>query len=316
MKVFIRLGVFTALIVLAFSSCATIVAGGSPKITIDGDRNEPVTIITEKQIYENVELPTQVKVNRHKIDGQRVQIKSENYNYRDIYLDKAINGWTFGNILIGGLIGWGVDLGTNCVSKPSKKVYYIEGTPKAPKAPQAPAASVAPKPTGHYVSILSKVEKPANPDVRYGETTVIKDSLSKYRYEDNIIDITIYGNSRQFSFVLKNVSDNSIKIIWNDAAFVDYDGKTSKIMHSGIKYSERESNQVATTIIKGARLDDLVIPNCNVKYNEALNGWITESMYPSVDGKSPGQLCLMLPIQIKDVINEYLFVFDVQYVFD
>ena len=36
MKVFIRLGVFTALIVLAFSSCATIVAGGSPKITIDG----------------------------------------------------------------------------------------------------------------------------------------------------------------------------------------------------------------------------------------------------------------------------------------
>ena len=93
MKVFIRLGVFTALIVLAFSSCATIVAGGSPKITIDGDRNEPVTIITEKQIYENVELPTQVKVNRHKIDGQRVQIKSENYNYRDIYLDKAINGF-------------------------------------------------------------------------------------------------------------------------------------------------------------------------------------------------------------------------------
>ena len=42
----------------------------------------------------------------------------------------------FCNILIGGLMGWGVDLGTNCVSKPSKKVYYIEGTPKAPKAPK------------------------------------------------------------------------------------------------------------------------------------------------------------------------------------
>ena len=112
--------------VLSFSSCATIVAGGSPRITIDGDTKQPVTIITEKQTYPDVTLPYTVQVNRHHIDGQRIQIKSDNGDYRDVVLEKKVNSWTWGNILIGGLIGWGVDLITNCVSKPSKANYYIE----------------------------------------------------------------------------------------------------------------------------------------------------------------------------------------------
>lgn len=126
MKKLLRNAAIAAILVTSMSSCATIVAGGSPKITIDGDTKEPVTIITEKQTYPNVQLPYTVQVNRHHIDGQRIQIQSEKNNYRDVVLDKAVNSWTFGNILIGGLIGWGVDLITNCVSKPSKATYYIE----------------------------------------------------------------------------------------------------------------------------------------------------------------------------------------------
>lgn len=126
MKKNIKMAVIAASVVLSFSSCATIVAGGSPKITIDGDTKEPVTIITEKQTYPDVTLPYTVQVNRHHIDGQRVQIKSNNADYRDVVLEKKVNSWTWGNILIGGLVGWGVDLITNCVSKPAKANYYIE----------------------------------------------------------------------------------------------------------------------------------------------------------------------------------------------
>ena len=126
MKKVIKMAVFAACVVLSFSSCATIVAGGSPKITIDGDTKEPVTIITEKQTYPDVQLPYTVQVNRHHIDGQRIQIKSNKAEYRDVVLDKTVNSWTFGNILLGGLIGWGVDLITNCVSKPSKATHFIE----------------------------------------------------------------------------------------------------------------------------------------------------------------------------------------------
>ena len=122
----IMLAAIAACTIMMCSSCATIVAGGSPRITIDGDTREPVTIITEKQTYPDVTLPYEVQVNRHHIDGQRIQIKSEKDSYRDVVLEKKVNTWTWGNILIGGLVGWGVDLITNCVSKPSKPNYYIE----------------------------------------------------------------------------------------------------------------------------------------------------------------------------------------------
>jgi hypothetical protein len=119
-----------AMTTLLMSSCATIVAGGAPKITINGDVPEPVMITTEEQSYGGLTLPAVVKVKRHHLDGQRIQIRSDNYRYDDIVLKKTVNGWAFGNILIGGLIGWGIDLGTNCVSKPAQTEFTITPLPK------------------------------------------------------------------------------------------------------------------------------------------------------------------------------------------
>lgn len=119
-----------AMTTLLMSSCATIVAGGAPKITINGDVPEPVTIETEEAAYIDVTLPVMVKVKRHHIDGQRIKITSENYQYNDIMLKKTLNDWTLGNILLGGLIGWGIDLGTNCVSKPAQTEFTITPLPK------------------------------------------------------------------------------------------------------------------------------------------------------------------------------------------
>ena len=124
-KTFFKAALFAATTSTLLSSCATIVSGGSPKITIDGNLSEPVTITTTKQTYPNVTLPYVVKVNRHKLDGQRIYIQSETTRYKDVVLEKSTNGWAFGNILIGGLIGWAIDLGTNCVSKPAQTHFYI-----------------------------------------------------------------------------------------------------------------------------------------------------------------------------------------------
>ena len=122
---FIKVALFAAAMPMLLSSCATIVSGGSPKITIDGNLTEPVTITTTKQVYPNVTLPYQVKVNRHNLDGQRIYIQSETTRYKDVVLQKTINEWAFGNILLGGLIGWAIDLGTNCVSRPAQTQFYI-----------------------------------------------------------------------------------------------------------------------------------------------------------------------------------------------
>ena len=111
---------------MLFSSCATIFSGGSPKITLDGNLGEPVTITTEKQVYKNVTLPYIVQVNRHHLNGQRIHIQSEDQQYPDVVLSKSVNALTFLNIF-NYLVGWPVDLATNCVSKPAQSRYYVEG---------------------------------------------------------------------------------------------------------------------------------------------------------------------------------------------
>ena len=176
--------------------------------------------------------------------------------------------------------------------------------------------------SGKYISLLAAVEKPSNTEIRYGETITIpsENGISKFTYKDNVIDIMIFADRSNFNFVLQNISESSIKIVWDEAVFVNFDGSTEKVMHKGIKFSEKNGAQPATTIIKNAKWEDTVTPTHLVYYREATKytegRWDTHSMYPTVKGLKPGQVKLMLPIQIKDVINEYIFVFDVQYVYN
>ncbi len=194
----------------------------------------------------------------------------------------------------------------------------IDGTTKEVKAAYAKSEVFMNDDSGKFVASLTKVEKPSNSAVRYGKTTnVTEKDITKYSYEDNYIDILIFAGSSQFNFVLKNVSDNTLKVVWNEAVFVDVDGSTSKVMHSGIKYSQREGDQPASTIIKGAKLEDLAAPTDKVYYSETIKEWTSESLYSNADTKLEGQtIKLMLPIQVKDVVNEYIFEFTLTYVYN
>lgn len=46
---------------------------------------------------------------------------------------------------------------------------------------------------GGYITNLIKVEKPENPEIKYGKIQVISDTLNRYSYEDNLIDIFKVG---------------------------------------------------------------------------------------------------------------------------
>ena len=112
------------LITVLYSSCATIISGTSAKIQIDGDVDEPVNIVTSKNVYRDMSLPTTVEVKRRSLDGQHIQISSENYAFSDIILRKSVNPWS---ILSASFYGVPliVDLMTNAASKPAKDNFFI-----------------------------------------------------------------------------------------------------------------------------------------------------------------------------------------------
>ncbi len=120
---------FSMSVVLALSSCATMISGTKAEIMLNGEVDEPVNITTSDATYTQVELPITVKVKRRHLNGQRIKISSESYAFNDIVLKKSINEWTFLNPYF---VTIGVDMLTNAVSKPEQDVFYI--TPVGPSS--------------------------------------------------------------------------------------------------------------------------------------------------------------------------------------
>jgi hypothetical protein len=173
---------------------------------------------------------------------------------------------------------------------------------------------------------LSAVESPADAKQQFGETKVVtfdEEGISKYRYEDDYIDIVWYVSSKQFNFTLKNKSGHTLKINWDDVSYVDTKGQVGRVMHSGVKYAERNSSQPATTVPKGASISDILLPTDNVYYvSGQYGGWRESYLIPCVyktpeafnaeaSGYVGKTMTVMMPIMIENVQNDYTFTFNI-----
>lgn len=173
---------------------------------------------------------------------------------------------------------------------------------------------------------LSSVESPADAKQQFGETKVVtfnEGGVSKYRYEDDYINIVWYVGLKQFNFTLNNKSGHSLKINWDDISFVDTKGQVGRVMHSGVKYTERNNSQPATTVPKGASITDILLPTDNVYYvSGQYGGWRENYLLPCVY-KTPEEfnagassligktMTIMMPIIIENVQNDYTFTFNI-----
>ena len=180
--------------------------------------------------------------------------------------------------------------------------------------------------TAKYDVSLASVESPADAKAQFGETKVATfqdGEINKYRYEDDYIDIVWYVSTKQFNFTLKNKSNHTIKINWDDISFVDYEGNTGRVMHTGVKYNERNNSQPATTIPKGASLSDLLLPTENVYFTSGqYGGWnerlLIPSIYSTPEAFANGAnnyvgktMRILMPIMIENVQNDYTFEFKI-----
>ena len=181
------------------------------------------------------------------------------------------------------------------------------------------------KVSASYDICLSSVESPANAKKNFGETKIVlsqEDDLSKYKYEDDYISIKWFVLQTQFHFTLENKSPHSIKINWDDMSYVDINGKVGRVMHSGIKYAEKNNSQPPITVPRGATIDDILIPTDNVEYGSYI-GWYTNPLinatYSSVEEmkelgvKNIGkEMRILFPIIIENVQNDYVYTFKVE----
>lgn len=178
----------------------------------------------------------------------------------------------------------------------------------------------------NYSIGLATVESPADAKQQFGETKVVsfsEEGVSKYRYEDDYIDIVWFVGSKQFNFTLKNKSGHSLKINWDDISYVDTKGQVGRVMHSGVKYTDRNASQPSTTVPKGASITDILLPTDNVYYvSGQYGGWRESYLIPCVyqtqeafNTSAPEMvgktMTIMMPIMIENVQNDYSFTFNI-----
>jgi hypothetical protein len=182
--------------------------------------------------------------------------------------------------------------------------------------------------TVRYDIGLSAVERPENAKERYGKQkigTLQEEDATKYSFEDDLIRIVWMATSEQLVFDLTNKTNHSIRIIWDKAVYVDEKGNSKRVMHSGVKYTDRNSPQPPTTVARGAAVSDLVFPAENVDWlGGPYAGWQIKPLFPtSSTSGSPEDLLakakkyvgksfhVLLPLEIEQAVKEYIFVFKV-----
>ena len=122
---------------------------------------------------------------------------------------------------------------------------------------------------------------------------------------------------------IENKSNYSIKIPWDDVAYISSSGQTGRVMHSGVKYIDRNNSQPASVIPKSASLSDIVIPNDNIYYvSGQYGGWREGKLFNFPIDKNNIEeskqlfigktVRILFPIIIQDVKNEYVFEFRVE----
>ena len=111
---------------LSLSSCATIFTGTKDSITFDSTPEGAKVI--QKGIEKCI-TPCTIDVPRS-LSKQMVEIKKEGYEVKELKLEKNFNAISLVNILFGGIIGFGIDLGTGAFVKYDQKSHHVELTPQ------------------------------------------------------------------------------------------------------------------------------------------------------------------------------------------
>lgn len=127
----VRWIVAALLVSLLVGGCATIAGGGSTQeLTIDSNPKGAKIFLGNLVKGEVINLSDSGLVTPSKVTVSRkdavIILKEEGYEDTNIILTKRINGWVFGNIIFGGVIGISIDSSTGAANRYDPNELFIE----------------------------------------------------------------------------------------------------------------------------------------------------------------------------------------------
>jgi hypothetical protein len=192
-----------------------------------------------------------------------------------------------------------------------------------------------------YQLFLAQVERPLKAVQLFGDpviSNIFLDPKYKFSFEDNLVRINWYTDSRQILLKLENKTNRTINIPWDEAAYVDPDGFSHRIIHLSIDYNDKEKPQPPSVIVRKEKLEESILPSDYIKWTNSggdasLSNWSVQPFlydyvvykpskeYPAdVLNNFKGTVNLniskdyqvLLPLRIDGATYEYIFTFRVE----
>ena len=168
-------------------------------------------------------------------------------------------------------------------------------------------------------------------DIRDGQTLNVRlekimQSMFRYRlayrlvapavsetlqFRDTAVSVSFTVDGQSIRMHLTNLLDHEVKILWDQAQFTDVNKQTSRLMHSGIRFQDRNNPIPDQIVPPRAVVEEGVIPINRVFFSQQKKAYETKSLLP-VDSEAGSQLKgktinLFIPIEVDRAIIPYNF---------
>lgn len=223
---------------------------------------------------------------------------------------------------------------------PDSDIRVVSGTDLKELKYRSPAAVTAEVPSDPAVASKTFVEvskdsyKPFTlglQNIRDGQTLNVRlekivQSMFRYRlayrlvspaasetlqFKDATIAVSFTVDGQSIQMHLTNLLDREVKVLWEDAQFTDVNKQTSRLMHSGIRFQDRNNPLPVQVVTPRASVQEGIIPINRVFFSQQKKAYETKPLLP-VDSEAGAQLKgktinLFIPVQVDRSIIPYNF---------
>jgi hypothetical protein len=214
-----------------------------------------------------------------------------------------------------------------------KELKYRSPAAVTAEVPKDPAlASKA------YLEVSRDSYKPftlALRDIRDGQTLNVRlekimQSLFRYRlayrlvapavsdtlqFRDTTIAVSFTVDDQSIQMRLTNLRDHEVKVLWDQAQFTDVNMQTSRLMHSGVHFQDRNNPIPDQVVPPRAAVQEGVFPINRVFFSQQKKAYETKPLFP-VDTEAGAHLKgktvnMFIPMEVDRAIIPYNFKFEI-----
>ncbi|MFQ5688368.1 MAG: hypothetical protein ACE5GV_17100 [Candidatus Scalindua sp.] len=99
------------------------------------------------------------------------------------------------------------------------------------------------------------------------------------RFEDKYVKLDFLPTVEGISFSLKNKSNRVINIDYDKVSYIDINGKSHGVIHSGVRYLDRNRPQKPKIVPPMTDIEDFIFPADYIEWNNFYKNWIRKSLF-------------------------------------